>query len=80
MVSSQTGSGKTAAFLLPVINAIMAGSNNSPIDLHRVMAQLRWYCAQRVNWHNRWLRMPSTCSRAARVSRVADRDGGYALW
>src|SRR5574343_1762194 len=37
MVSSQTGSGQPAAFLLPVINAIMAGSNNSPIDLHRVI-------------------------------------------
>ena len=37
MVSSQTGSGKTAAFLLPVIHAIMAQGNNSPIDLHRVI-------------------------------------------
>ena len=37
MVSSQTGSGKTAAFLLPVLNAMMAGGNNSPIDLHRVI-------------------------------------------
>ncbi len=37
MVSSQTGSGKTAAFLLPVLNALMAGGNNSPIDLHRVI-------------------------------------------
>ena len=37
MVSSQTGSGKTAAFLLPVLNAMMSGSNNSPIDLHRVI-------------------------------------------
>jgi len=37
MVSSQTGSGKTAAFLLPVINTLMAQGNNSPIDLHRVV-------------------------------------------
>jgi superfamily II DNA/RNA helicase len=35
MVSSQTGSGKTAAFLLPVLNALMSGE--SPIDLHRVI-------------------------------------------
>ncbi len=78
MVSSSTGSGKTASFILPALQRVLAarGPRAAAQKGGAVTVRACWCWRRRASWRCRWPRRPSTYGRFVPGLRVATVVGG----